>query len=109
MEESAILTHDKVRQLRGEYATGTTTVRRLSDKYGVSLRSVYRVVRRETYRQVIGVYVPPPPADSDITLYREEKAKREAARRDADRAALERARAVFEGEEKKRRFVGGAL
>lgn len=49
---AAKLTDDKVRLLRAEYESGTTSQRKLAEKYGVTLVTIQHAIHRRTWSHV---------------------------------------------------------
>lgn len=47
------LTEDQVRSIRNEYAPGRVRMQDLADKYGVALRTISFIIRRETWAEVV--------------------------------------------------------
>ena len=49
---AAKLTDAAVRAMRAEYATGTTTLNALANKYGIHLQNVFQIIKRKAWKHV---------------------------------------------------------
>lgn len=59
LHPNAVLTWDKVRSIRQEYAAGNTTQRKLAAKYGVSGPTIHAILHNTLWHDP--GYTPPPP------------------------------------------------
>lgn len=77
----AKLTESQVASIRQQYAAGWVLLRDLAAEHGVSVTTVWQIVRREIWRQV-----PPVPGEAEIPSSKDRAAER--AREAREMAAL---------------------